>query len=52
MSKGYKKEYIDKVKAKFNDVQSSSKHNSNSTGKPSNASHGKVLNSNRMAKLG
>ena len=56
MSKGYKKEYIDKVKAKFNsnsnDVQSSSKGNTNSTGKPQNGSHSKVFNSNRMVKLG
>jgi len=52
MSKGYKKEYIDKVKTKFNDLQSSSKGNTNSTGKPQDASHGKVLNSNRVVKLG
>jgi len=52
MSKGYKKEYIDKVKQKFNDIQSSSKGNTNSTGKPQNDSHSKVLNSSRMVKLG
>ena len=52
MSKGYKKEYIDKVKTKFNDLQSSSKHNSNSTGKSQNDSNGKVLNTGRVVKLG
>ena len=52
MSKGYKKEYIDKVKQKFNDIQSSSKGNSNSAGKPQNDSHSKVCKSDRMVKLG
>lgn len=52
MSKGYKKEYIDKVKQKFNDVQSSSKGNTNIAGKSQNDSHGKVLNSSRVVKLG
>jgi len=56
MSKGYKKEYIDKVKTKFNlnsnDLQSSSKHNTNSTGKPQNDKHSKVCSSGRVVKLG
>ena len=56
MSKGYKKEYIDKVKTKFNsnsnDLQSSSKGNTNSTGKPQDAAHSKVLSSSRVVKLG
>lgn len=52
MSKGYKKEYIDKVKQKFNDLQSGSKGNSNVTGKSQNDSHSKVCKSNRVVKLG
>lgn len=52
MSKGYKKEYIDKVKQKFNDVQSGSKGNSNSVRKSQNDSHSKVCSSGRVVKLG
>jgi len=52
MSKGYKKEYIDKVKSKFNDVQSSSKGNSNIAGKSQNDKHSKVCKSSRVVKLG
>ena len=32
MSKGYKKEYIDKVKQKFNDIQSGHKENQRNAG--------------------
>jgi hypothetical protein len=52
MSKGYKKEYIDKVKQKFNDIQSNSKGNTNTTGNSQNDKHSKVCNSSRVAKLG
>jgi len=56
MSKGYKKEYIDKVKQKFNcnsnDLQSSSKGNTNSAGNSQNDKHSKVCNSSRVVKLG
>lgn len=51
MSKGYKKEYVQKVKAKFNELQSSSKKDSNTTGKPSDAKHGPVYNSERVARV-
>jgi len=51
MSKGYKKEYVDKVKAKFNDLQSGSKKDSNAAGKPSNGKDGTVHNADRMARI-
>lgn len=51
MSKGYKKEYVDKVKAKFNDLQSGSKKDSNAAGKPSDAKHGQVHNTERVARI-
>ena len=51
MSKGYKKEYVDKVKAKFNDLQSGSKQNPNAAGKPSNDKHGKVRHASGMASV-
>lgn len=51
MSKGYKKEYIEKVKAKFNDLQPSSKKDSNTARKPSNAKDGSVHNSDRVARI-
>jgi hypothetical protein len=50
--KGYKKEYIDKVKAKFNDLQSSSNGNKQSTVKSLNDKHGKVCQSVGVVKLG
>lgn len=52
MSKGYKREYIDKVKNKFNDVQSVGTINSNNVVKSSNDSRRKVCHTNRMDKLG
>ena len=52
MSKGYKKEYIDKVKQKFNDLQTANNGNTKSTGKPQNAEHSKICNSDRVVKLG
>ena len=52
MSKGYKKEYIDKVKAKFNDLQSSSNGNKHSTDKSRNDKDSKVCKSSGVVKLG
>ena len=52
MSKGYKKEYIDKVKQKFNDLQTTNKRDSNDTGKQQNAAYSKVCKSSRVVKLG
>ena len=51
MSKGYKKEYIEKVKAKFHDLQSSSKKDSNTAGKSSNDKDRSVHNTDRVARL-
>ena len=52
MSKGYKKEYIDKVKQKFNDLQTISNGNNKPAGKQRNDSHNKVCDTNRVVKLG
>ena len=52
MSKGYKKEYIDKVKQKFNDLQTISNGNNKPVGKPRNDTHHKVCDTNRVVKLG
>ena len=52
MSKGYKKEYLDKVKAKFNDLQSSSNGNKQSADKSRNDKDSKVCQSVRVVKLG
>lgn len=52
MSKGYKKEYIEKVKAKFNDIQPNRNGNTNNTSKSQNDKGSKVCKSNTMAKLG
>ena len=53
MSKGYKKEYINKVKEKFNnDLQPISKGNSNAVAIKQDDSLSKVCKSNRMVKLG
>jgi len=46
MSKGYKKEYVDKVKSKFNDIQRNSKLSDKSIAKPRNDKHGKICNTN------
>ena len=46
MSKGYKKEYINKVKEKFNDLQSTRDKNSNTASKSSNDSRSNVFKSN------
>ena len=51
MSKGYKPEYLEKVKAKFNDLQSSSKGNRNVIAKPQNDKRSEVCKSNAMVKL-
>ena len=53
MSKGYKPEFIKKVKEKFNnDLQSGSKGNTNQVGSASADKDGKVRTSNKLAKLG
>ena len=49
MGKGYKKEYIIKVKTKFNDLQPSSKGNTNNTSKSANDKGGNVSKSCSMA---
>ena len=51
MSKGYKKEYVEKVKAKFNDLQSSSKKDSNAAGKSSDDKHRPVHNAERVVRV-
>lgn len=51
MSKGYKKEYIEKVKAKFNDLQSGSKQNTNTAGKSPNDKDRSVHNTDRVARI-
>ena len=51
MSKGYKKEYVEKVKAKFNDLQSGSKQNSNTAGKSSNDKNHSVHNTDRVVRI-
>lgn len=50
MSKKYKKEYIDKVKSKFNDLQSGNRGNQNNIGKPSNDSRSINNKSTTMVK--
>ena len=53
--KGYKKEYIDKVKAKFNsnhDLQSSRNGTTNNTAKSCNDKDSKVCKSAGVVKLG
>lgn len=50
--KGYKKEYIEKVKAKFNDLQSSSKGNQQSSGKSLDDKYSKICKSTGVVKLG
>ena len=52
MSKGYKKEYLQKVKEKFNDLQAANNNNNKPTGKSQNDKHSKVCKSDRMDKLG
>ena len=52
MSKGYKKEYLDKVKQKFNDLQSSNIQNKDTTAKPSIYKRCEIRNPGRMDKLG
>ena len=39
---GYKKEYLQKVKQKFNDVQSNQSEPAKPVGKPSNGKTGKI----------
>ncbi len=48
MSKGYKQEYIQKVKAKFNDVQSNRGQNTNTSGKSSNDKRSEIQQSSRV----
>lgn len=50
--KGYKKEYLDKVKAKFNDLQSSSNGNQRPADKSRNDKDSKVCKSVGVVKLG
>ncbi|MFN5250648.1 MAG: hypothetical protein ACK5DE_06340 [Bacteroidota bacterium] len=50
--KGYKKEYLDKVKAKFNDLQSSSNGNQRPADKSRNDKDSKVRQPDRVVKLG
>ena len=50
MAKGYKKEYIEKVKNKFNDLQSGGRGNQNNIGKSSNDSRSVVCQSTTMVK--
>ena len=52
MSKGYKKEYIDKVKQKFNDLQTTNNGNNKHTAKSFNDKHSKVCDTGRVVKLG
>ena len=52
MSKGYKKEYIDKVRAKFYDIQSDSSKDNRPTGKQPDNKNDKVCKSNGVARLG
>lgn len=52
MSKGYKKEYLEKVKQKFNDLQATGNNNNKSTGKSCNDKYSKVCKSNKLDKLG
>jgi hypothetical protein len=52
MSKGYKKEYLQKVKEKFNDLQTANNKNNKPTGKSCDDKYSKVCKSNRMDKLG
>ena len=51
MSKGYKQEFIDKVKKK-NDIQSNSNKNSGATAKPPNDKGNKVCKSFGVARVG
>ena len=51
MSKGYKQEFIDKVKKK-NDVQSNSNKNTGVIAKPSNDKINEVCKSGRVVGLG
>ena len=51
MSKGYKQEFIDKVKKK-NDIQSNSNKNTGAIAKPSNDKGNEVCKSARVVGLG
>jgi hypothetical protein len=52
MSKGYKKEYIKKVKEKFNDIQPNRCRDTNNVAKPSHDKRGEICNTNRMVGMG
>ena len=51
MSKGYKKEWIDKVKQKFNDVQSANKKNNNASTKQCNNKEREKRNTSGMVSI-
>lgn len=52
MSKGYKQEYIKKVKEKFNDLQPNSKPNKSTTANASDDKRCEIRNTSRVVKLG
>ena len=52
MSKGYKPEYIKKVKEKFNDLQPNSKPNKSTSANTSNDKRCEIRNTSRVVKLG
>lgn len=52
MSKGYKKEYITKVKEKFNDLQSNRKGDRNIIEKSCNDKGCKIRNTGGMVSMG
>jgi hypothetical protein len=51
MSKGYKKEWIEKVKQKFNDVQPNNNKDNRPANKQSDNKIGKVCNSNGVDRI-
>jgi hypothetical protein len=51
MSKGYKKEWIDKVKQKFNDVQPTDKKNNNAASKQCDNKNGKERNATGVVRI-
>jgi hypothetical protein len=51
MSKGYKKEWIDKVKSKFNDVQPANKKDNNAAAKQCNNKERKERNASGVVRI-
>lgn len=47
--RSYKREFVDKVKQKFNDLQPSNKNNPDNTAKPRNDKEREKRNAERMA---